>query len=457
MMNQAHQRSRPRGHAERLLDVRGLHVTLAGQRRPVLHGLDLEVRPGEIVGIRGRTGAGKTALQHAITGLVPWLRPGAVNGRVLLDGGDVGDLDPSQRARAMGVALDRASAQLFLRTARRELEAAARFRPQGDAPSGRDVAETLGLSSLLDTPIHQLSSGQQQRVALATALSAAPRVVLLDEPLTHLDPAGVVALRAALDRARSLGGGVLVNDHAGWLMADVVDRWLSLEDGRLVDGEVPSAPELPVPRHEPGAEPVLEVRNLSLARGGTPVLEDASFTLHGSEIVVLSGPSGAGKSTLARALAGEREIRSGEIVNPRGRAALMLPNAELQLFATTVAGELKSAGAGRAEISRVLERHGLEAMAARPPWTLSRGERQRLVHAALDVSRPPVVVLDEPEQGLDAHDLARLAELVLRRAEKGRAYLIITQRRELRRLAHRHLRLEAGRLSVVAAGEGRDA
>jgi energy-coupling factor transporter ATP-binding protein EcfA2 len=94
--------------------------------------------------------------------------------------------------------------------------------------------------------------------------------------------------------------------------------------------------------------------------------------------------------------------------------------------------------------AEVLRRNRLDGLAGRAPWTLSRGERQRLVHAALDVVEPQVMILDEPGQGLDPRDLADLAALIRSRAEGGRAYLIATHRRELAVIAHRRLRIVGG-------------
>jgi energy-coupling factor transport system ATP-binding protein len=167
-------------------------------------------------------------------------------------------------------------------------------------------------------------------------------------------------------------------------------------------------------------------------------------------VVLLTGPNGAGKSTLARVLAGLLRPTGGQVAGDR-RVALMLPSAELQLFAGSVADEVATAGAGRDEIARVLRRHRLEHLAARAPWTLSRGERQRLVHATLDLIRPTVMIVDEPAQGLDPEDLADFVDLVHRRAEKGRAYLIISHRTELASAVHRRLEIRGRSLVEVSS------
>ncbi len=127
----------------------------------------------------------------------------------------------------------------------------------------------------------------------------------------------------------------------------------------------------------------------------------------------------------------------------------MLPEADLQLFASTVIGEVSDAGTSQEERARVLRRHRLEHLAARAPWTLSRGEQQRLVHAALDMLRPEVMIVDEPAQGLDHDDVLDLLELIRRRSAKGRAYLVISHREELAAAAHRRFVLRDRRLEEV--------
>jgi energy-coupling factor transporter ATP-binding protein EcfA2 len=433
--------------------VEGLSVRLPGHALGVLSDASLELRSGEVVGVCGRSGCGKSTLLHAIAGLVPWSRPAEVRGTIALAGETVGDLDPGQRAHLLSTCLDRPDAQLFLGTARQELEAARRL--HGDGPLASSVAEALGLGSLLERRVTELSSGERQRLALAVTLAGAPRPVLLDEPTVHLDEGGVAALARTLGQVRELGGSVLLAEQAGFRLAGAVDRWLALEGGSLRPCSPPVAPALVRPE-APQRATVLEASDVRLVRGGRTLLERASFTLHAGEIVLLSGSNGAGKSSLARALAGHAAaaggglaVTEGRVHRPRG-VALVMPEAGVQLFAATVAGELALAGADAPTAAGALRRHRLEHLGGRAPWTLSRGEQQRLVHAAVEVMGPAVTIVDEPGQGLDPEDLADLAALIARRAEGGSAYLIVSQRTELAALAHRHFVIEGG--ALIEAG-----
>jgi energy-coupling factor transport system ATP-binding protein len=441
--------------SEAILAVDGLRVRLPGQPLPVLSGVELTVRRGEVVGVCGRSGCGKSTLLHALSGLLPWSHPAEVRGTVTLDGEGISDLDPGQRAHLLATCLDRPDAQLFLATPRRELAAARSL--HAERPLVDVVVQALGLGLLLDRRIVELSSGERQRVALAVALAAAPRPVLLDEPTVHLDDEGVRALVAVLRQVRALGGAVVVVEQAGWRLAGGVDRWLELGGGRLRPCPRPVSPTFDPP--SPIAGPaLLEAADVAVRRGGRSVLEGVNLSVRGGEVVLLSGPNGAGKSSLARVLAGHTAAAGGALATSAGRirrprgTALLLPEASVQLFADSVMGELALGGCSPAAVAAALRGHRLEHLAGRAPWTLSRGERQRLLHAALDAVRPPLMIVDEPGQGLDPVDLAELARLVAARAAEGRGYLIVSHREELAQVAHRHLALAGGTLVETGGG-----
>jgi energy-coupling factor transport system ATP-binding protein len=428
------------------LDVRGLSVRFPGASSRVLAGVDLSVRSGEAVGLVGRSGCGKTTLLQTVVGLMPWMTPAWVEGAVAVGGESVTELDPGQRARLIATCLDRPESQLFLATVRHEIEAARRLYG-GSAPADTAV-EAFGLGGLLDRRVTELSSGERQRVAVAVALAAVPRLILLDEPTAHLDAAAERALVGILGQATRQGSPVVVTEQAGWRLDGAVGRWLELDRGRSAVVETPRAPAVASPTHTPGDRVVLSCRGLVVKRGERVLLEALDLDLREGEVVLLTGPNGSGKSTLAKVLAGLSRPAAGA-VRHEGRCALMMAEAELQLFGRTVAAEVAAPGTRPEERARVLRLHRLEHLAARAPWTLSRGEQQRLVHAALDLLRPDVLLVDEPGQGLDADDLSALLELVRRRSAKGRAYLVISHRPEIAAVAHRRLRIHDRRIEEV--------
>jgi len=222
--------------SEPVLSIRGLrrtYVTAAGPL-PVLKGVDLDVRPGEIVGLIGPSGSGKSSLLHA-AGLLEH----ADGGRISVQGRDCTDLTDRERSRvrlgAIGFvyqfhhllpefsALDNVALPMMIAGAARK---AARQRAGG-------LLDQLGLKDRVQHQPAQLSGGEQQRVAIARALANAPRLLLADEPTGNLDPTTSGAVFDSLyELARSQGVAAVVATH-NLQLASHMDRVLALKDGHL--------------------------------------------------------------------------------------------------------------------------------------------------------------------------------------------------------------------------------
>jgi lipoprotein-releasing system ATP-binding protein len=230
--------------SEAVLDVRGLARTYVTGQGPlqVLRDVDLQVQAGQIVGLLGPSGSGKSSLLHA-AGLLE--RPTA--GQILIQGQDCGALsDPARtqiRLRAIGFvyqfhhllpefsALDNVALPALIAGKPRKVALA----------RAADLLGQLGLSTRLNHQPAQLSGGEQQRVAVARALTNAPRLLLADEPTGNLDPTTSETVFANLrDLVRATGVAALIATH-NMEMARHMDRVLTLREGRLV--EAAAAPE----------------------------------------------------------------------------------------------------------------------------------------------------------------------------------------------------------------------
>ena len=222
-----------------VLSLRGVtrtYTTGAGRDLTVLKGVDLDVHAGEIVGLIGPSGSGKSSLLHA-AGLLE--HPTA--GQVAVTGVDCTHLNDRARSRlrlgAVGfvyqfhhllaefTALDNIALPQMIAGVRRP---AARER-------ARELLTQLGLGDRLEHQPAQLSGGEQQRVAIARALANQPRLLLADEPTGNLDPTTSGAVFQSLfDLARLRGVACLIATH-NLHLADFMDRVFALEDGRLVE------------------------------------------------------------------------------------------------------------------------------------------------------------------------------------------------------------------------------
>ncbi|MBB5745885.1 ABC transporter ATP-binding protein [Brevundimonas variabilis] len=219
-----------------VLSVRGVTRTYKTGRGDltVLKGVDLDIMPGELVGLIGPSGSGKSSLLHA-AGLLE--RP--TSGRILIDGEDVGALDERARTR---IRLSRIGFVYQFHHLLPEFDArdnvALPLRIAGRSqPDARRLAEAaLGSLGLAERVLHQppqMSGGEQQRVALARALANSPRLLLADEPTGNLDPATSHTVFEALQKlVKETGVAALIATH-NMELAGHMDRVFALKDGHL--------------------------------------------------------------------------------------------------------------------------------------------------------------------------------------------------------------------------------
>jgi len=219
-----------------VLSLRGISRTYTTGRGDltVLKGVDLDVNPGEIVGLIGPSGSGKSSLLHA-AGLLE--RP--TTGQVMIDGEDVGALDERARTR---IRLSRIGFVYQFHhllpefDARDNVALPIRIAGRKEAEARAMAEEALGALGLADRVLHQpaqMSGGEQQRVALARALANKPRLLLADEPTGNLDPATSQTVFEALHQlVKTTGVAALIATH-NMELAGHMDRVFALKDGHL--------------------------------------------------------------------------------------------------------------------------------------------------------------------------------------------------------------------------------
>jgi energy-coupling factor transport system ATP-binding protein len=473
--------------AEPVFRASGLAYRYPGAAGEALHGIDLEVQTGEFVVIAGRSGSGKSTLLRAGCGLVPHFHGGEVEGELEVAGLDTRSHGPAELAEVVGLVAQEPETQVVSTTVGAEIELPLELRGVPAAARARAVEEVslaLAIDGLLERTTDTLSGGELQRVALAAALATRPRLILLDEPTSQLDPVagdelisllrrlneewGVAVLLgehrlerclAAADRVLALDRGSISFDGAPqpfleWALS--ADRALTTPGARLLGGAglppsvsvrdarqtlhaanlTPNVPEPPSERQlrdvrRSRTETALALRDLwvELGEGDERVeaLRGVELRIAAGERVALMGRNGAGKSTLLRAAAGLTEPQRGRIEAPRGVA--LLPQRPGDLFVHESVGDEVRGESGLAS----LRRFGLEGKAESDPRDLSGGERQRLALAIVVAGRDPgegdlpgSLLLDEPTRGMDRARKAELAELVRDLSDRGTAVVIAT-------------------------------
>jgi energy-coupling factor transport system ATP-binding protein len=377
-----------------------------------------------------------------------------------------------------------------------------------------EMLDLLGLAQLRHRETATLSGGERQRVAIAAALALQPRVLVLDEPTSQLDPRGAEDVLAALARLNEdLGLTVVLAEHRLERVANHADRmvllrpdtslidsepreilgvidpvmtpplvrlgraldWqplpLSIKEGRrfAAAGAVPASPSGLARAH--GAA-VLSLHGVCAGYERRSVLRNLTMDVHEGELVALMGRNGSGKTTLLRTVMGFQTATAGQIL-VAGRDTARLEPADLArdigylpqnpsalLFADTVRDEL------RFTLKHHPERNGgnpdallatlnLEHVAARNPRDLSAGERERVALAAILVAEPRLLFLDEPTRGMDAARKRALGELLNQLRANGTAIVMATHDVELvAEIATRVVLLGDG--DIVADGPPRE-
>jgi len=224
-----------KSESQTLLEARNLAKSYGP--KPAVRGVDLAVRAGEIVGLLGRNGAGKTTIFQMIVGLI---RPD--RGSILLDGADISARPTHERA-GLGLAYLPQENSVFLKATVADnikiaLELQAGFDIRDLEPESRRMLAELGLEALASQPAYSLSGGERRRLEICRALTLRPAFLLLDEPFTGIDPLTIIELQKILLMLRSRGIGILVSDHNVRDTFQVADRAYVIDDGEiLVQGE----------------------------------------------------------------------------------------------------------------------------------------------------------------------------------------------------------------------------
>jgi energy-coupling factor transport system ATP-binding protein len=219
------------------LAVEGLGYAYPHAAAPALADVSLEVAPGEFVLLAGRSASGKSTLLKAACGLVPHFHGGAIEGEVSVAGIDALATGPGELAAVVGYLAQDPETQVVSTTVAAEIELPLEMR--GDAPGDRaraveEVALALAIPHLLGRTVDTLSGGELQRVALAAALVTRPRLILLDEPTSQLDPVAGDELIWLLRRLNEEWGvAVLLAEHRLERCLAAADRVVAMEGGAV--------------------------------------------------------------------------------------------------------------------------------------------------------------------------------------------------------------------------------
>lgn len=501
-----------------MIALRDVSFGYAGTERPALSRVNLEFLPGEFSLVCGATGSGKSTLLRILNGLAPHFTGGSLSGSLIVDGEDVTGAKPHELASQVGFVNQQPEASFVSDTVKQELVYGMEqlgVEREKMADGLNQVAKLLEIEALLDRPLSWLSGGQQQRVAIASALAAGQKILLLDEPTSALDPQAaseIVGVLKAL--AHEHGITVILVEHRIERVIELVDSvvivandglvtkggYEQFENYHLVPPVIGISTELswspitvsvseakanwsrdpkswkPLVNEHLSEKVSLEVKNLSVCYDTLDAVSDVSFQVHTGEVVALMGKNGSGKSSILWAIQGGGKRTTGSVQtqfgDPKSLSAaerlcvmtLVPQKAADLLFLNSLADELsesdKFSHLTDSGTSKIFESLTGRLDPKIHPRDLSAGQQLALVLALQLVKGAGILLLDEPTRGLDYAAKKSLAKQIRALRKEGKSVLVASHDVEFVALvADRVLELTNGKLvsdkpSAAALGVG---
>jgi putative ABC transport system ATP-binding protein len=424
------------------------HYTSAGEQTEVLHGLDLTVPAGVLVAIVGPSGSGKSTFLRLLAGIDV-----ADDGELEVAGSRLTQISSRNRRRfrrdRVAYVAQRPSENIL-----RDLPLRAHLR----RGAGTSLLVALGLGERLDAIAGTLSGGEQARAGLGLALSHGVPVVIVDEPTAELDDATAVLALEVIHDVVQKGSTVVVATHDPAVVA-AADLVVELE------GHPPltETPGFETVEHTRG--PVLVAEQLRKRYGDTIALDELSLALGAGETGVVLGRSGSGKSTLLTLVGGWIAPDSGTILvdgeplplSPRWESVAYVPQRFGLLPELTIRENVELPFRLRGEatperVERTLALLALDRLEHRLPHETSVGQQQRAALARAIVSRPRLLVADEPTSHQDRGSAERVWAALGDARAAGVAILIATHDTAAATHADRVWHLANGRLAEEAPG-----
>lgn len=464
-----------------LLEFKDIHISY--QNVKAARGVNINLMNGEIVGLVGRSGCGKSTMAQAILGLLP-VKP--ERGQILFNGEDLLQKTPRQMEQIRGQRIGLISQQVMTAlhpTKSIGTQIIETIRHHKGISYKEAKKETLILldqvhlsKNLITAYPHELSGGMRQRAMIALAICCQPLLLIADEPTTALD---VTIQAQIIHLLKELKYTTLFITHDLKLVAGLCNRVYVMHEGQVIESgttdEIFYTPHHPVTQNllstktmqlsapSMQTKPLLEVNEISKDYPKTNAVHNVSFTLQEGETLGLIGESGCGKSTLGKIIAG--------LIPATGGSVTFRDKKAVQLVFQDPYGSLDPKMSVQEIISEGLEIHQLKkkgrveellSLVQLPPYFLGRyphelsgGERQRVGIARALAVEPKLLICDEPLSSLDMTTQQQMVELLVDLQKRfSLSYLFISHDLTLlKQIAHRVIVMYRGSLVEEASVE----
>ena len=444
--------------------------------RTALKNINLEIKKGEFVLISGKSGSGKSTLGSVMNGLIPHYYKGKMKGEAFVSGKEISKLLLHEIGHIVGTVFQDPRSQFFTTTTDEEiafgLQTICKSRDEIKQRVEEVYAE-LDIPELKGKSVFELSSGQKQKIAIASIYAMNPKVLILDEPSANLDMKATFDLFLILEKLKKKGTTVVLIEHRLYYVKSLFDRFLLMKDGEIEqDLSREEVIHLKGTFWDENGLRTLELEEYrisekkdsyqlndesiigkglkfcypSTTKVGNKqkqyILNHLDFNMECGKAIGLIGLNGTGKTTFARVISGLEKIEEGKIWAEKDKelnrkdlmdmSYFVFQDSDYQLFSESVLDEMllgissKDKKENTQKAKSILSVLGLDKYIDKHPFALSRGEKQRLTIACGMMKQAKIFIYDEPTSGCDKDSMLSVAKLIEEQLKNGTTVLVIS-------------------------------
>ncbi|MBA8777516.1 ABC transporter ATP-binding protein [Staphylococcus schleiferi subsp. coagulans] len=437
----------------------------ASSEEPAIKEASFHIKRGELAVFCGQSGSGKSTITKLINGLIPKVQSGEIRGNISLNGHNISGIEMYQLSQMVGSVFQNPKTQFYNVDTTSEL--AFNLENQGISRNIiiekiQSVTQRFHIEHLLDRNIFELSGGEKQIIACATALISEPDVIVLDAPSSNLDVYSIKKLKEMICYLKECGKTVVLIEHRLDYIMDEADSVYYMENG-LLHAQYQKDTFKSLNRHElesMGIRYGQEERLQHKPKSGKHVMEMYNFTyaydkfskekqldlneiaIPKEGVVAIIGDNGSGKSTFAKCLCGLLKDFKGHVTYDHKQlkqkqllkeSYMVFQDVNTQLFTESLEQELQllNTHVTEKQVDDMLESMNLLDKKREHPLSLSGGEKQRMAIATAILSNKEVIIFDEPTSGLDLYHMKKVAKIINDIYDKGKQIFIITHDKSL--------------------------
>lgn len=446
-----------------MIKFENVSFTYEDSDKKALEDISFEINKGELVLITGASGSGKSTIYKCINGLIPHIYDGELLGNIFIDDKNTKDYENYELCKIIGSVSQNPRGQFFTDNTTSELAFTLEnlgYEVKEIVEKIKNISNFFDISNILNKNVLEISGGEKQKISIACVSILDAKTLIFDEPSANLDYLGIELLKEIFLKLKKNGYTIVVVEHRIFYLKEIFDRLIHINNGKLIvnldrkDAINYSAEDLrslnPFDRELTDInrcsreEKILEINNLIFK----DIIKDISFDVYKGEIVGLVGKNGVGKSTISKLISGIYNKTSGKI-SSKSLPFVLMQDVDYQLFSESVFSEffLSKKDLTEDEVLEILKTINLYDKRNSHPFSLSGGEKQRLLMGICAKSDSDILILDEPTSGLDFNNMIIISDIIKNLA-KDKAIILISHDYELlSRVVDRVIFLEDGRIT----------